>query len=75
MAEKKTFENSMSELEGVVKKLEGGDISLDASLTEFEKGIKLVRECENKLDDAKGKIEKLVKDAGGDIKVTSFEPK
>ncbi len=75
MAEKKTFEKSMADLEGVVKRLEGGDISLDDSLAEFEKGIKLVRECEGKLDEAKGKIEKLVKDAGGDIKVASFEPK
>jgi len=75
MAEKKIFEKSMSELEGVVRKLETGDVSLDESLSEFEKGIKLVRECEMKLSEAKGKIEKLVKDASGDMKTVEFEAK
>lgn len=75
MAEVKTFEKSMTELEGVVRRLEAGEISLDESLAEFERGIKLVRECESKLDEAKGKIEKLIKDASGDMKAVPFEPK
>ncbi len=39
----KTFEQSMAELEGIVTKLEAGDITLDDSLELFEKGIKLAK--------------------------------
>ena len=41
MAEKKTFEQSISELEEIVAKLEGGNVTLDESLELFEKGINL----------------------------------
>lgn len=75
MAEGKPFEAAMGELEGVVRKLESGDISLDDSLSEFEKGIGLVRECEAKLSEAKGKIEKLIRDSSGELKASPFEPK
>ena len=68
MAENKPFEQSMQELELVVRKLESGEISLDDSLAAFEKGIGLIRECETKLSEAKGKIEKLVKDADNAVK-------
>ncbi|MCG2727375.1 MAG: exodeoxyribonuclease VII small subunit, partial [Candidatus Methanoperedenaceae archaeon] len=44
-----SFEESLSELEGIVEKLEKGQLSLDESLMLFEKGIKLVRECNTKL--------------------------
>ncbi len=74
MAEKRTFEQSMSDLEGVVRKLEGGEITLDESLTAFEKGIKLTRECEVMLSEAKGRVEKLVKDAAGGTKREPFKP-
>lgn len=75
MVEGKPFEAAMGELEGVVGRLESGEISLDDSLAEFEKGIKLVRECEAKLSDAKGKIEKLIRDTSGEFKAAPFEPK
>ena len=73
MADKKPFEQSMQELESVVRKLESGDVSLDDSLAAFEKGIGLIRECEAKLSEAKGKIEKLVKDADNAVKVVPIE--
>lgn len=75
MSEKKTFEKSMSELEGVVRQLEVGDVPLEESMKAFEKGIGLIRECEAKLEDAKGKIEKLIKESGGDLKTAPFETK
>jgi len=74
VVEKKTFEQSMAKLEEIVRRLETGDVSLDDSLKAFEKGIGYVRECEKKLDEAKGKIEKLVKQANGEVKTSSFEP-
>lgn len=73
MAEKRTFEKAMEELEGVVKGLEGGKLSLDESMTAFEKGVKLTRECEGKLSEAKGKVEKLIADSQGKTKATKFD--
>lgn len=55
----KTFEESMTELEDIVTKLEAGDITLDASLELFEKGIKLAKTCQKKLDDAEKKVKIL----------------
>jgi exodeoxyribonuclease VII small subunit len=75
MAEKRKFEQVMEELEGIVRQLEGGSLTLDDSLTAFEKGIKLARECEEKLTEAKGKIEKLIMDSQGNYKTENFEVK
>jgi exodeoxyribonuclease VII small subunit len=73
MAQKRKFEEAMSELEGVVKRLEGGKLTLDESLESFEKGIKLARECEGKLTEAKGKVEKLIRDSEGKLRTEEFE--
>jgi len=75
MSEKRTFEQTMSELEGVVRQLEGPNLSLDDSLGAFERGIKLTRECEALLNEAKGKVEKLIRDQAGELKTETFEPK
>lgn len=64
MAEKINFEKSMAELEEIVKKLEGGNISLDEMLTYFEKGTKLVADCNKVLDETEAKLNILVKKEG-----------
>jgi exodeoxyribonuclease VII small subunit len=63
----KTFESSLAELEQIVERLEGGDLSLDDSLELFEKGIKLSRECRSRLQDAERRIEILMKDDDGNL--------
>ena len=50
----------MHELEQVVEQLEGGDLSLDKSLQQFEQGIKLSRECQTALSDAEQKVQVLM---------------
>jgi exodeoxyribonuclease VII small subunit len=60
MANTKTFENSVKELDSIVSKMESGELSLDESLKLFEKGVKLTRECQKTLADAEAKIEKLM---------------
>ncbi len=70
---KKTFEQSLESLEKTVRQLEAGDLTLDQSINAFEDGMKLVKECEAKLKEAKGKIEKLAKDQAGNTKVEAFE--
>ena len=63
----KTFEQSMAELEGIVTKLEAGDITLDDSLELFEKGIKLAKTCQKKLDDAEKKVKILTASPDGEM--------
>jgi exodeoxyribonuclease VII small subunit len=75
MAEKRTFEQSMAELDAIVKQLEGGSFALEDSMKAFERGVGLARECETLLTEAKAKVEKLVRDAGGEWKTEAFEPK
>ncbi|MBE0520785.1 MAG: exodeoxyribonuclease VII small subunit [Candidatus Methanoperedenaceae archaeon] len=66
------FEEALQELENIVDKLEDGQLSLDESLMLFEKGIKLVNECNTKLNTARQKVEKLVEE-NGNLKSESFE--
>jgi exodeoxyribonuclease VII small subunit len=57
---KLTFEESYAQLEEVVRQLERGDLPLDQSLALFEKGMRLARLCESKLDEAEQKVSGLV---------------
>ena len=66
------FENSLRSLEKLVNQLEQGDLSLEESLKAFEKGIKLTRECNSKLDEAEQKIS-LLTGQGDDLKLTDFQ--
>ncbi|MCX9083414.1 MAG: exodeoxyribonuclease VII small subunit [Candidatus Methanoperedens sp.] len=67
-----SFEESLTELEGIADKLEHGQLSLDESLLLFEKGIKLVRECNLKLKNAKQNVERLILE-NGDIRCEPFD--
>lgn len=67
-----SFEESLVELEGIVDKLEKGQLSLDESLMLFEKGIKLVRECNDKLKNAQQKVEQLIEENGA-LRTEPFE--
>lgn len=53
------FEQSVMELEDIVKQLELGELSLEDSLKQFEKGISLARRCQEVLNQAEQKIETL----------------
>ena len=56
------FEESIQELEEIVKKLEVGDVPLDNAIEEFNKAIKLAKACDQKLKTAEEAITKLVND-------------
>lgn len=58
------FEAAMKRLEEIVEKMESGEAELDKSLELFEEGIKLVKICSQKLDEAKKKVEILTKKSG-----------
>lgn len=70
----KTFEKSLDELEKIVLKLETGDLPLEQSLELFENGIKLSRECRERLTNAERRIEILTKDANGNLAAKDFDP-
>lgn len=70
---KKNFETSLNDLEKIVRKLEEGDLSLEESLKLFEDGVKLSRECQERLTNAERRIEVLLKDANGDISLQSLD--
>ncbi|MEO0972833.1 MAG: exodeoxyribonuclease VII small subunit [Pseudomonadota bacterium] len=58
------FERSLEELEALVGKMEKGDLSLEDSLAQFERGIALTRTCQQALREAEQKIDKLVGPGG-----------
>jgi len=60
------FEKNLNELEGLVKKLEAGELSLDDSLKQFEKGIKIARECQESLSNAEQRIQILTENTDGE---------
>ena len=66
-SENLTFEEAMEELEAVVRQLESGKIKLDEAVSVYERGVKLKNLCENKLKEAKSKIDKLVIGSDGNI--------
>ena len=68
MAENINFEKSLAELEEIVKKLEGGSISLDEMLKYFEQGTKLVANCNKVLDETEAKLNILMKKDGEIVK-------
>ncbi|MEM7194837.1 MAG: exodeoxyribonuclease VII small subunit [Pseudomonadota bacterium] len=59
------FEKSLAELEKIVNRMEQGDQSLDETMRDFEKGMKLSQACQKSLDEAQLKVEKLVEKHGG----------
>lgn len=69
----KSFESSLAELEKVVKKLEDGDLPLEESLKLFETGVKLVRECKQRLSNAERRIEILIQEADGTLSVEALD--
>lgn len=69
-----SFEASLAKLDEVVGKLESGDMPLEESLALFEQGIKLSRDCRNRLAKAERRIEILMQDADGNLTAKEFEP-
>jgi exodeoxyribonuclease VII small subunit len=71
--EQKSYEESLDELQGLVEAMESGELSLEASMEAFEKGIKLTRQAQKALAEAEQKVQLLV--AGGDgPEATPFHP-
>jgi exodeoxyribonuclease VII small subunit len=69
----KNFEGSLAALERIVRELERGDLPLEKSLELFEQGVRLSRECQERLDRAERRIEILLRDEEGRPVLSAFE--
>lgn len=56
------FEDNLKKLEGLVAKMESGEMNLDEMIKAFEEGRKLVTDCQKDLDSIRQRIEKVTKD-------------
>jgi exodeoxyribonuclease VII small subunit len=66
------FETAIEDLEQLVEQLESGDLSLEDALAAFEKGVGLVRYCNQKLSEVEKKVELLVRDKEGQLQLKAF---
>lgn len=67
------FEAALEELEGLVERMEEGELSLEESLKTYERGIALSRACQKSLDAAEQRIQ-ILSENNGDAEPTSFQP-
>jgi exodeoxyribonuclease VII small subunit len=59
-----TFEEAMEELEEIVGKLEEGDVPLEESIRLFQEGMKLSKQCHDKLQHVEKQMDELLKENG-----------
>ena len=60
----KDFEKSLQQLEKIVSQMESGELGLEESLAQFEKGIKLAKSCQDTLSNAELRVEQLIEKNG-----------
>ena len=62
--EEKTFEESLVELETIVKELESGNVDLDKAIEKYSEAMKLAKTCSDKLNNATEKVNQILKENG-----------
>ena len=67
------FEEAMIKLEGEVRKLEGGNMTLDESIATYEEAVKLVRVCNEKLENVERRVRILTESSDGSITDMPFD--
>ena len=69
-----SFESSLSELENIVTRLESGELPLEDALNEFERGVQLARQGQQKLQQAEQRVQILLNVSADDDALTPFTP-
>ena len=69
----KKFEDELKELETIVSQIDSGELSLEDSISAFERGVMLVKALNGKLDEVERKVEVLTRSAG-ELRTAPFEP-
>ncbi len=72
--EKQSFEEALAELEGLVEKMESGEMGLEEMVAAFEKGQSLVKSCTDRLNEVERRIEVIKKNADGSASTTEPLP-
>jgi exodeoxyribonuclease VII small subunit len=67
------FEKNMDKLASIVHQLEDSDLPLEKALELYEEGVKISEVCQKQLDEAEGRVQVLVKKAGGKVVAETFE--
>lgn len=70
---RKKFEDDLKDLEGIVTQIDSGDLSLEESISAFERGVTLVRSLNQKLDEVERKVELLMRSAQGELRTAPYE--
>ena len=68
-----SFEQALKKLEKIAEELESDDVALDVSIKNYEEGMKLIGICNKKLQEAKKKVDVLVKKDGKKIELKDFD--
>jgi exodeoxyribonuclease VII small subunit len=71
-AQNQNFESSLAALEKIVRELERGELPLEKSLELFERGVRLSRECQERLQQAERRIEVLLQRGEGEERAGVF---
>ncbi|MCU0913789.1 MAG: exodeoxyribonuclease VII small subunit [Planctomycetes bacterium] len=71
---KLTFEQAIQQLKGIVDKIEQGEIPLQDSLEQYEKGMALIKHCRGILQQAEKRIEKISKEESSEPLTDTVEP-
>ena len=66
-SEKRNFETAVADLEGIIVRMEKGDLSLEDALQSFEEGVRLSRECQQLLSAAEKRVMLLTEDGEEDF--------
>lgn len=68
-----SYEAALAELDGIIARLERGDVELEAAISAYERGAALTRHCTQLLDRTEQKITQLVVGPAGEIE-RPFQP-
>ena len=71
-AQKQSYEEHITQIDDILEKLESEELSLDDSISEYEKAIKLIKESEKLLEAGEGKVMKVL-EKNGKVEMEEFE--
>lgn len=70
--EKLKFEDAIKKIEKIIQVIESGELGLEESIKLFEEGVDLSLFCRQELDEASGKIQRLIKSLNGEFELVDF---
>jgi exodeoxyribonuclease VII small subunit len=73
MSEKKSFEESLRSLETAVERLESGELSLEEALVCYETGVKSATLCRKRLQSVETKVQLLLRERGGALRIEAAD--